>query len=109
MCKEQYIKYDNNNINKCSLFINLHNIDGFRVLAMECICITLINFIHVTTKDSSTCITMLVLACEPATSANTSIDGKGSTTSPCNVDMYNDIIRSSVGALHAIVYMCIIL
>ena len=50
--------------------------------------LTLINFIQVTTKDSSTCTTMLVLVCEPATSANTSIDGRGSTTSPCVCGTY---------------------
>ena len=54
-------------------------------------CVTLISFIHVTTKDSSTCTTMLVLACEPATSANTSIDGRGSTTSPYNMDRYTNV------------------
>ena len=105
-----YVKYDNNSINACSHFsnlLNLRNIDGFRLLTMEYMCVTLISFIHVTTKDSSTCTTMLVLACEPATSANTSIDGRGSTTSPYNMDGYNDIIRSSVGAMHAIVCMCI--
>ena len=55
------------------------------LLGMKYMCVTLISFIHVTTKDSSTCTTMLVLACEPATSANTSIDGRGSTTSPCHM------------------------